>query len=128
MPWSSEGDNVSFSGPLADLMGIVMTAYDQDVAADVCSVAAGVYVTATAVVLREILIESLAQDADATEFVSLISDAMEEDEDGNVQIATFVILDNAAEHISPEALEGWLGSSEVRNAIVDLATTAFSAE
>ena len=32
MPWQSDGDNVSFSGPLADLMGMIMTAYDHDCA------------------------------------------------------------------------------------------------
>jgi len=126
MPWSSEGDNVSFSGPLADLMGIIMTAYDQDVAAGTCAVSAGVYVTAAAVVLREVIIESLEGNPDAAEFLEFLEGTLHEEDDGTVQIATLPMLDRIAEHIETHALEGWLGSSAVRSAIAELSTTAFS--
>lgn len=127
MPWENQNDNISFSGPLADLMGIIMTAYDQDSATDACMVSPGVYVTASAVVLREMLIESLESDTDAAEFVQHLSDALHEDDDGTVRIATFEMLDEIAEHISVDALEGWVGSAEVRAAINDLGTSAFPA-
>jgi len=125
MPWQNHNDTISFSGPLADLMGIIMTAYDQDSAANVCDLTPGVYVTASAAVLREVLMESLKSDTDAAEFLQRVSDALEEDEDGTVRIATFELLDDIAEHISGDALEGWVGSPEVRAAIVDLGTSAF---
>ena len=127
MPWENQNDNIRFSGPLADLMGIIMTAFDQDTASGACVVSPGVYVTASAVVLREVVIESLESDAEATEFVKSISNAIHEDEDGTVRIATFELLDEIAEHISVEALEGWVGSPEVRSAINDLGTSAFPA-
>lgn len=127
MPWQTEGDSVGFSGPLADLMGLVMTAYDQDTESGACDVAPGVYVTATAIVLREIVLESLAGDAEASDFLERVSDALHEDDDGNVEIATFALLDDVAEHISPEGLEAWMGAQEVRAAILDLAMTAFPA-
>ena len=127
MPWENQNDNISFSGPLADLMGIIMTAYDQDSATDTCMVSPGVYVTASAVVLREVLIESLESDTDAAQFVQHLSDALHEDDDGTVRIATFEMLDEIAEHISVDALEGWVGSPEVRAAINDLGTSAFPA-
>jgi len=82
-------------------------------------------VTASAAVLREVLLESLKSDTDAAEFVQRVSDSLEEDEDGTVRIATFELLDDIAEHISGDALEGWVGSPEVRAAIVDLGTSAF---
>jgi hypothetical protein len=126
MPWQSEDDNVSFSGPLADLMGAIMTAYDHDCAEGDGQPTPGEYVTATAVVLREVIIENFAEDLEATEFVQDISDAMTEDEDGTVHIATFELLDTIAEHIDPPALDHWLGSMPVRSAIVELATTAFA--
>jgi hypothetical protein len=126
MPWSSEGDNVSFSGPLADLMGIIMTAYDQDVASGVCDVSAGLYVTAAAVVLREVVLESLEGHAEAAEFIEFIEGTLNEEDDGTVQISTLPMLDRIAEHIDTAALEGWMGSSAVRDAIAELSTTAFS--
>lgn len=126
MPWQSDGDNVSFSGPLADLMGMIMTAYDHDCVDGTGQPTAGEYVTASAVVLREVIIEQFEDDPEAEEFVKFISDALHEDEDGAVHIATFELLDEIAEHIDPSALDYWLGSMPIRSAIVELATTAFA--
>lgn len=126
MPWQSEDDNVSFSGPLADLMGAIMTAYEHDCTEGDNQPTPGEYVTASAVVLREVIIENFDNDPEATEFVQFISDAMSEDEDGTVHIATFELLDEIAEHIDPAALDHWLGSMSVRAAIVELAMTAFA--
>lgn len=126
MPWESKGDNVSFSGPLSDLMNLVMTAYDQDSGDGTGHPTAGEYVTASAVVLREVLLENLEEQGDTSEFFQRISDALSEDEDGNIQIATFALLDDIAEQITPEALDAWLGSASVRGAILELATTAFA--
>ena len=126
MPWQSEGDNVSFSGPLADLMGAIMTAYDHDCADSTGTPTSGEYVTASAVVLREVLLENLEEQGDTSEFFQRISDALSEDEDGNVHIATFALLDDIAEQIAPEALDAWLGAAPVRSAIMELATTAFA--
>ena len=126
MPWENvEGDTISFSGPLADLMGLIMTAFDQDCAGG-SGPTAGEYVTAAAVVLREVLIENLEERGDDSEFFMRISDALSEDEDGNIQIATFALLDDIAEEIDPAALDTWLGSTPVRSAIMELATTAFA--
>ena len=126
MPWESEGDSVKFSGPLADLMGIVMTAYEHDCVDGTGRPTAGEYVTASAVVLREVLLENLEEQGDTSEFFERISDALAEDEDGNVHIATFALLDDIAEQIAPEALDAWLSADPVRSAIMELATTAFA--
>jgi hypothetical protein len=127
MPWDNvEGDTLSFSGPLADLMGLIMTAFDQDCADPTGKPSAGEWVTAAAVVLREVLIENLEEAGDTSEFFQRISDALSEDEDGNVHIATFALLDDIAEQIDPTALTAWLGSGSVRAAIMELATTAFA--
>ena len=126
MPWESDGDNVSFSGPLADLMGLIMTAYDHDCADGTDQPTAGEYVTASAVVLREVILEQFEDDPEAEEFLQRITEALQEDEDGAVHIATFEILDDVAEHIDPPALEFWLGSMSIRSAIVELAMTAFA--
>ena len=126
MPWSSEGDNISFSGHLADVMAIIMTAYDQDVSAGSCDVPAGVYVTAAAVVLREVVIESLEGNTEADEFLEFIEGSLHEEENGTVTIATLPMLDRIAEHIEPVAIEGWMSAPAVRQGIAELATTAFS--
>jgi hypothetical protein len=133
MPWQSENGAVRFSGRLADLMGIVMTAYDQDTASGACSVAPGVYVTATATVLRELVIESLeadpqAADPEAAEYLARVSDAVHEDTDGTVHIAIFAVLDDIAEHTSSAALEAWLASPAVRDAILAVANTGLASE
>jgi hypothetical protein len=124
MPWESKGDSVSFSGPLADLMGAIMTAYEQDFPGAETPTA-GEYVTATAVVLREILLENMEERGDSGEFFDRVSDSLSEDEDGNVQIATFSLLDDIAEQITTEALDQWLSAPQVRAAIMELASTAF---
>ncbi len=126
MAWQSDGDNVSFSGPLADLMSIIMTAFDQDCVDSGGRPTAGEYVTAAAVVLREVMLENFEHDPEAEEFVQRISEALQEDEDGTVQIATFALLDDIAEHIDAPALEHWMGSASVRAAILELASAAFA--
>ena len=122
MPWESEDGAVRFSGPLADLMVVVMTAYDQDTASGACDVAAGTYVTAAASVLREVTIESLeaesgAPSPEAAAYLARVSDAVHEDADGTVHIAIFAVLDDIAEHTNSAALEAWLSSPAVRDAI-----------
>ncbi len=69
MPWQSEGDNVSFSGPMADLMGLIMTAYEHDCTDGAEHPTPGEYVTATAVVLREVVIEQFEDEPEAEEFL-----------------------------------------------------------
>lgn len=125
MPWESEGDGVRFSGLLTDVMTAVMTAYDEDKAAGTVSVEPGIYVTATAVVLREIVIEALDDQADAAEFVQKLSDSLEEDEDGTITIQTFSILDDIAEHIEPIAWRQWIADPGARAAIAEVTSNAF---
>ena len=122
MPWESVNGSVRFSGQLADLMAIIMTAYDQDAACGACDVAPGEYVTAAATVLRELVIESLQAepgnaDPQAAAYLARVSDAVREDADGTVHIAIFVVLDDIAEHTNSAALEAWLSSPAVRDAI-----------
>jgi hypothetical protein len=126
MPWETDGENVRFSGQLADLMGTLMTAYDQDVESGVVAVPAGVYVTASAIVLREILLENLKNDPDAAEFMQRVSDSLTEDDDGTVTISTFALLEDIAEHIDPTAVEAWVSDPAARSAIAELGTHAFS--
>jgi len=126
MPWESSGDNVSFSGQLADLMGVLMTAYDQDIESGAVAVSAGVYVTSSAIVLREILLENLKADPDADEFLARVSDSLQEADDGTITISTFALLDDVAEHIDPAAVERWIADPAARAAIAELGTSAFS--
>lgn len=126
MPWQNDGDNVSFSGPMADLMGAIMAAYEHDFADATDCPTPGEYVTATAVVLREAVIENFEEDPDAKEFVQRVSDALSEDEDGAVHVATFQLLDDIAEHIDETAIDYWLNLLSIRSAILELATTAFA--
>lgn len=133
MPWHSENGSVRFSGRLADLMGIIMTAYDQDTAAGACQVAPGAYVTATATVLRELVIESLEADPQASDpaaaaYLARVSDAVHEDADGRVHIEIFAVLDEIAEHTSSPALEAWLASKAVRDAILAVTSTGVTTE
>lgn len=124
MPWETvEGDNIRFSGPLADLMNMIMAAYDADCPTG--DIAAGVYVTAAAAVLREVLLENLDNDPEAEQFLEEVSATLKEDEDGTIRIATFELLDATAEHIAPEALQMWIDSSPVRGAILELANDVF---
>ena len=133
MPWENHDGGIRFSGRLADLMAIIMTAYDQDTLSGACQVAPGTYVTAAASVLREVVIESLeadpqSDDPEATAYLQRVSDAVHEDDDGNVQIAIFAVLDDIAEHTSSAALEAWLASPAVREAILAVATTGLPQE
>ena len=41
MPWENQNGGVRFSGRLADLMAIIMTAYDQDTPSGACAGRAG---------------------------------------------------------------------------------------
>lgn len=126
MPWETDGDNVSFSGQLADLMVTLMTAYEQDIESGAVAVSAGVYVTSSAIVLREILIENLKGDPDAEEFLARVSDSLQEADDGTITISTFALLEDVAEHIDPAAVERWIADPAARAAIAELGTSAFS--
>jgi hypothetical protein len=90
------------------------------------AVPAGVYVTASAIVLREILLENLKNDPDAAEFMQRVSDSLTEDDDGTVTISTFALLEDIAEHIDPTAVEAWVSDPAARSAIAELGTHAFS--
>jgi hypothetical protein len=126
MPWEADGDGIRFSGHLTDLMTVIMTAYDQDTAAGTITATPGVYVTATAIVLREVMLESLAEQPDAVEFLQRVSDSLEEDEDGTVTIETFQLLDDVAEHIEAIAWERWLADPSARAAIAEVAGNTFA--
>jgi hypothetical protein len=126
MPWESEGDQVRFSGNLAALMNRVMAAYEEDTASGDITASAGVYATATAIVLREIVMEGLAEQPEAAEFLVRVSDALEENEDGTVAVQTLAILDEVAEHIEAVAWEGWLADPGARSAIAEVAASTFS--
>lgn len=128
MPWTAENGGVRFSGPLADLMAVIMTAYDIDTAVGACDVAPGTYVTAAATVLRELVIEALEADPEASgpegaAYLQRVSDAVSEDADGTVHIAIFAVLDDIAENTAIPALEAWLAAPPVRDAILKVATT-----
>lgn len=126
MPWEAEGDLIRFSGNLTDLMNRVMAAYEEDAASGAITASTGVYVTATAIVLREILLEALADQPDASEFLCRMGSALEESDDGTVAVQTLAILDNIAEHIEPIAWEQWLGDSGARAAIAEVSGNTFS--
>jgi hypothetical protein len=126
MPWEANGDNVSFTGQMADLMGLIMTAYDQDIESGAVGVSAGIYVTSTAIVLREIVLENLEGNPDAEEFLERVSDSLTEAEDGTITISTFALLEDVAEHIDPAAVEAWIGDPAARAAIAELGTNAFA--
>lgn len=126
MPWETEGELVRFSGNLSELMDRVMAAYEQDSTTGTATVASGVYVTATAIVLREILLEALAEEQEAAEFVRRLSDALEEEEDGTVTVQTLAILEDVAEHIEPTAWQQWLADAAAREAILEVASSTFS--
>lgn len=126
MPWESQGDQVRFSGNLAALMNRVMAAYEEDTASGDVTASAGVYATATAIVLREIVMEGLAEQPEAAEFLVRVSDALEENEDGTVAVQTLAILDEVAEHIEAVAWEEWLADPGARSAIAEVAASTFS--
>jgi hypothetical protein len=126
MPWEVDGEGIRFSGHLTDLMTLIMTAYDQDAESGVVTASPGVYVSATAVVIREILLEALADDPEAEEFLRRASDSLTEADDGTVTMQTFQLLDDVAEHIEAVAYEGWLSDPAVRAAIAEVAGNTFT--
>jgi hypothetical protein len=124
MPWKADGDGIRLSGHLTDLMNLIMAAYDADTASGAVAASSGVYVTATAIVIREILLETLADVPDAEEFLERVGAALDEDEDGTVTIQTFALLDDVAEHIEAVAWEQWLADPAARAAIADVTGNA----
>lgn len=126
MPWETDGDLVRFTGPLSDLMDQVMTAYDEDTQSGSIEVASGAYATATAIVLREVLLEGLAGREEAAELLSRLNDAFEETGEGTVAVKTLAILDDIAEHIAADAWEQWLVDPGARAAIREVAGNTFS--
>ena len=126
MPWEVDGDGIRFSGHLTDLMTLIMTAYDQDTESGAIAASPGVYVSATAVVIREILLETLADDPEAAEFLQRASDSLSESDDGTVTMQTFQLLDDVAEHIENIAYEKWLSDPAVRAAIAEVTGNTFT--
>jgi hypothetical protein len=126
MPWEVDGEGIRFSGHLTDLMTLIMTAYDQDSESGLVTASPGVYVSATAVVIREILLEALADDPEAEEFLRRASDSLTEGEDGTVTMQTFQLLDDVAEHIEAVAYEHWLSDPPVRAAIAEVTGNTFT--
>jgi hypothetical protein len=124
MPWEADGDGIRLSGHLTDLMNLIMAAYDTDTASGAVATSSGVYVTAAAIVIREILLETLADAPDAEEFLERVGAALEEDEDGTVTIQTFALLDDVAEHIEAVAWEQWLADPAARAAIAEVTGNA----
>jgi hypothetical protein len=125
MPWEADGDGIRFSGHLTDLMTVIMAAYEEDTASGAVTASPGVFVTATAIVMREILLEALADQPDAAEFLERVGATLEEDDDGTVSIQTFALLDDVAEHIEAIAYEQWLSDPAARSAIAEVASNAF---
>ena len=125
MPWEADGDGIRFSGHLTDLMTAIMTAFDLDTESGAITATPGVYVTATAIVVREIMLEGLADQPEAEGFLERIGGYLEEDEDGTVTISTFQLLDDVAEHIEGVAWEQWLADPAARAAIAEVAGNAF---
>jgi hypothetical protein len=125
MPWEAEADGIRFSGPLVDLMSLIMTAYEEETAASKVDVVPGVWVTASAIVLREILLEVPADEISAP-LIERVSDAMQEDEDGVVTIDAFAMLDDVADHVELVPLSRWLSDPAIRDAIADVTNSALS--
>ena len=125
MPWTIEDEGIRFSGPLVDLMGLIMTTYDEETAAGKVTVSQGIYVTAAAVVLREILLEAPAEPG-SEDLITRVTEYLHEDEDGVVEIDTFALLDDMADHVEPAALQMWLGDPAARAAIADVTSNAIT--
>jgi len=126
MPWQTEGDGIRFSGFLTELMTAIMQAYDEDKTSGSVTASPGVYVTAAAIVLREIVLETLAEQPGTAEFLKRVSDSLAEEIDGTVTVRTFELLDDIAEHIERPAYEQWLSDPAARAAIADVATNAYA--
>ena len=121
MPWEVAGDGIRFSGHLTDLMTLIMAAYDEESKSGAVTATPGVYASATAVVIREILLEALADDPEAEEFLQRAGDSLTEGDDGTVTMDTFQLLDDVAEHIDAVAYKHWLSDPAVRAAIAEVA-------
>jgi voltage-gated potassium channel Kch len=126
MPWESVDGGIRFSGHLTDLMTTLMSGYDADTEAGKITAEPGVYITAAAIVIREILLEQLASSPEAAEFLDRVGDSLTEDPDGTVSIQTFALLDDVAEHIERVAWEQWLADPAARAAIAEVASNAFT--
>jgi hypothetical protein len=103
-----------------------MAAYEEDTASGAVTASAGVYATASAIVVREIVLEGLAEQPEAVEFLARVGDALIENEDGTVEVKTLAILDDVAEHIEAVAWEEWLADPGARSAIAEVAASTFS--
>jgi hypothetical protein len=123
MPWEVEAEGIRFSGPLVDLMSLIMTAYDEENAAGRVAVLQGTYVTAATIVLREILLAAPPEPG-SEELVARVTDALREDDDGVVTVDTFAMLDDMADHIELDAFERWLADPAVRAAIAEVTESA----
>jgi len=126
MPWETEGEGVRFSGHLTDLMTAILAAYEEETRAGAITSNPGVYVTASAIVIREILLDQLAEQPEAGEFLARVEAALEEDEDGTVTVQTFQVLDDVAEHIEAVAWQAWIADPAARAAIAEVTNNVFS--
>jgi hypothetical protein len=104
-------------------MSQILAAHGEEMAAGRISVAQGTYVTAAAIVLREILLE-VPPEHGAEEFLERVNGSVHEDEDGVVTVDTFAMLDDIADHVELYALTGWLADPTVRKAIAEVTESA----
>jgi len=126
MPWEPEGEGIRFSGNLAELMNHVMANYEEDTEAATVTTTPGVYATASAIVLREIIIEALEEQPETEEFLARLSAGVSEDDEGYVEVQTLAILDDVADHIEDAAWQAWLADSGVRAAVAEVCDNTFS--
>ena len=125
MPWEAEGNGVRFSGHLTDLMTAIVAAWDEDTASGKVTVDQGAYVSAVAIVFREILLEALVDNPDAQDFLERVGATLKENDDGTVVMDTFPLLDDVAEHIDGVAWKQWLADPAARSAIAEVTGNAF---
>jgi hypothetical protein len=126
MPWEAVDDGIRFSGHLTDLMQTIMAAYEEDTKNGKVTTEPGVYITASAIVIREILLEQLAKNEEAAEFLDRVGDTLHEEPDGTVRMETFGLLDDVAEHIERVAWEQWIADPAARAAIAEVSSNAFA--
>ena len=123
MPWENEAEGIRFSGPLVDLMELILGAWTAETEAGRVDVSQGVWVTASAIVIREVLLE-IEPDETSEPLVERVSAAMHQDEDGVVTIDTFAMLDDVADHVDMAVLALWLADPSLRAAIADVTNSA----
>ncbi|MBI5231574.1 MAG: hypothetical protein HY876_05345 [Coriobacteriales bacterium] len=123
MPWEVEDETITFTGPLGDLMPLIIDPYESDPAV-FGTVSPATYATAAAVVLRSLFMEQLADNREAADFVARLRGYVHEDESG-LAVETFQILDDIAEHIEPDGLAELLEGEEINRVIAELATSGF---